>query len=147
MSLRDKLLQDIKEALKQKDNLRKTVIQIIRAELLQLEKDSKIEITDDVIINVIVKEIKKRKDVLPDYEKSGRIDSINDINKEINILMSYLPKQLSEDEVLKIIRQTLLEDNISSIKDIGRAITAITPKVKGSVDMKCVVELIKKELK
>lgn len=94
MSLKEQLFADLKEAMKQKDNVLKDTIQMVRAGVLQIEKDQKIELEDDGIIEVIVKEIKKYYDVLPDFEKSGRQDLIDELNKKITILKSYLPEQL-----------------------------------------------------
>jgi uncharacterized protein len=146
MSLKETLFQDMKEALKEKDSVRKDVIQIVRAGILQVEKDSKIDVNDDHVVEIISREIKKRNDVLPDYEKSGRTDSIEGINKQLAILKSYLPKQLSNEEILIIIKDTITEANATSLKEIGKVMQLITPKIKGLADTKTVSELIKKAL-
>ena len=97
--LKEKLLEDLKNSMKDKNNLRKNVIQMVRAAILQVEKDKQIEVTDDQIIDIIAKEAKKRKDSIPDYEKSGREDLLGQIKDEIAILEEYLPEQLSPEEV------------------------------------------------
>lgn len=146
MSLKERLLQDMKASLKEKDTLRKDIIQIVRAGVLQVEKDNKIELDDSGVIDVISREMKKRYDVLPDYEKSGREDSISEINRQIEILKSYLPEQLSEDEVDRIVKETITETGSSSMKDMGKVMKEVSPKVKGRADSKLVSELVKKNL-
>lgn len=99
--LKEKLLEDLKNCMKDKNVVRKNVIQMVRAAILQVEKDNGITLDDNQIIDIIAKESKKRKDSLVDYEKSGREDLINELKEEINILAEYLPKQLSMEEVEK----------------------------------------------
>ena len=91
--LKEKLMSDLKEAMKEKQILRKNVVQMIRAAILQVEKDKQIELDDNQIIEIIAKESKKRKDSLADYEKSGRQDLIEQVKQEIEIISEYLPKQ------------------------------------------------------
>ncbi len=146
MSLKETLLQDMKEAMKQKDSIRKNTVQLVRSGILQLEKDNKIELDDDGVIDVIVKELKKRRDSLPDFEKSGRTDLVDNLNKEIEILMNYLPQQLSEQEVTVIVADTINELGANSMKDMGKVMAALTPKLKGRADNKIVSELVKKSL-
>ena len=102
--LKEKLLEDLKNSMKDKNIVRKNVVQMVRAGILQVEKDKHIELNDDQIIEIIAKESKKRKDALADYEKSGRQDLIDEIKEEIEILAEYLPKQLSVEEVEKIVK-------------------------------------------
>ena len=93
--LKEKLLEDLKESMKEKNVIRKNVVQMVRAAILQIEKDKKIEVSDSQIVEIIAKEAKKRKDALEDYQKSGREDLIEQMNQEIKILNEYLPKQFS----------------------------------------------------
>ena len=102
MSLKEQLFADLKTAMKEKDTIKKDTIQLIRSGVLQIEKDNKVELDDEGVIEVISKQLKSRRDSLPDYEKSGRQDLIEKLNKEIEVLLSYLPEQLSEDEIQKI---------------------------------------------
>ena len=102
MSLKDKLMLDLKEAMKDKDTIRKNTVQLVRSGVLQIEKDKKIELDDEGVLDVISKELKKRRDSMPDYVKSGRQDLIDNLNKEIEVLLTYLPKQLTEDEIRAI---------------------------------------------
>lgn len=108
--LKEKLLEDLKNCMKDKNVVRKNVIQMVRAAILQVEKDNGITLDDNQIIDIIAKESKKRKDSLVDYEKSGREDLINELKEEINILAEYLPKQLSMEEVEKIVKEVIEEE-------------------------------------
>lgn len=146
MSLKERLLEDMKNAMKQKDTVSKNAIQMARAAILQVEKDNQITLDDDGIIEVIAKEVKKRRDVLPDYERSGRQDLVDELKAEIDVLMKYLPQQLSEEELEAIARQVVEETGASSPKDMGRVMQAVMPKVKGRADGKLVNVIVKKIL-
>lgn len=146
MSLKDKLLEDMKEAMKEKDTIRKNTVQLIRSGILQIEKDKKVELDDEGVLDVIAKELKKRRDSLPDFEKSGRLDLIADLNREIEILLGYLPEQLSAEEIEKIVDETIVAVGASSIKDMGKVMGAVTPKVKGRADNKIVSDFVKQKL-
>ncbi len=146
MSIKETLTQDLKLALKEKDTIKKNTVQGIRAAILQFEKDNLTELSDDGILDVIAKELKKRKDVLPEYEKSGRQDLITQLNREIEIVMGYLPSQLSEDELDEIVRQAVETTGASSMKDMGALMAEVMPKVRGRADGKMVNALAKKYL-
>ncbi|WP_273326478.1 GatB/YqeY domain-containing protein [Vallitalea guaymasensis] len=147
MSLKVQLLQDMKSAMKEKDTLRKNTIQLVRSAILQEEKDNHVELSDDDIIKIISSQVKKRKSSLPEYEKSGRTDLVDDLKVEINILMSYLPEQLSDEELTSIVEKTIEEVGASSMKDMGKVMSAIIPKVQGKADNKKVSEIIRNILK
>ena len=146
MSLKDKLLQDLKEAMKEKDTVRKNTVQLVRSGILQIEKDKKIELDDEGVIDVISKELKKRRDSMPDYVKSGRQDLIDNLNKEIEVLLTYLPKQLTEDEIKVIVEEAVKETGAATMKDMGKVMANVTPKVKGRADNKIVSGLVKQML-
>ena len=146
MSLKETLLNDMKEALKTKDTLRKDTVQIIRAGVLQIEKDSGVQADDAAVIDVISKELKKRYDVLPDYERSGREESIAEVKRQIEIMKSYLPAQLSNAEILEIVDAAVKEAGAVSPKDMGKVMQIVTPKVKGRADTKAVSETVKAAL-
>ncbi len=146
MSLKEVLQQDLKTAMKEKDTLRKNVIIMVKAGILQIEKDKKIELDDEGVIEVIAKGVKQRKDSIVEFEKGNREDLIENINKEIDILMSYLPQQLSEEEVSKIVAETIIEVGASSAKDMGKVMSALMPKVKGRADGKLVNIIVKQQL-
>jgi uncharacterized protein YqeY len=144
MSLKERLLEDFKTAMREKDIVSKNVIQMVRSAVLQIEKDSKTTLDDDGIIEVIAKELKKRRDSLPDYEKSGRQDLINDLKAEIEILLRYLPQQLTEEELEAIIKQAIEETGASSAKDMGKVMQVVMPQVKGRADGRMVSQIAKR---
>ena len=146
MSIKETLAQDLKLSMKEKDLIRKNTVQSIRAAILQVEKDNLTELDDEAIIDVIAKELKKRKDVLPDYEKSGREELITQLNREIEIVMGYLPSQLSEDELDEIVKNAVESTGASSMKDMGKIMAEVMPKIKGRADGKLVNALAKKYL-
>ncbi len=146
MSLKEQLLADLKEAMKQKDNILKDTVQMVRAGILQIEKDKKIELDDDGVIEVVAKELKKCNDVLPDYEKSGRQDLIDELNKKVEILKSYLPAQLTVDEIKTIVADAVSEVGALSMKDMGKVMALVQPKVKGRADGKTVSDVVKQML-
>ena len=102
--LKEKLLQDLKEAMKNKDVNRKNAVQMVRTGILQIEKDKGIEVTDEQILGIIAKEVKIRKDSLSEYEKADRQDLIEQVTEEIKALETYLPKQLSDEELTEEVR-------------------------------------------
>ena len=146
MSLKERLLQDMKDAMKAKDTVRKNTVQLIRSGVLQIEKDNKIELDDEGVLDVIAKELKKRRDSLPEFEKSGRTDLIENLNKEIDVLLGYLPEQLTEEEIQVIVEETIKEVQAESMKDMGKVMGSVTPKVKGRADNKIVSGYVKKLL-
>ena len=146
MSLKEQLLAYLKEAMKQKDTILKDTIQMVRAGILQIEKDKKIELDDDGVIEVVAKELKKCGDVLPDYEKSGRQDLIDELNKKVGILKSYLPAQLTIEEVKVIVTGAVAEVNASSMRDMCKVMSLVSPKVKGRADGKTVSDIVKQVL-
>ena len=146
MSLKEQLFADLKTAMKEKDTLKKDTVQLIRSGILQYEKDNKVELDDEGVLDIISKQLKSRRDSLPDYVKSGREDLIEKLNKEIEILLSYLPEQLSEEEIAKIVEEAIAETGAASVKDMGKVMGIVNPKLKGRADMKVVGALVKKLL-
>ncbi|MBO5505743.1 MAG: GatB/YqeY domain-containing protein [Clostridia bacterium] len=146
MALKDQLMNDLKEAMKDKDTIRKNTVQMVRSAVLQFEKDNKTELDDNGVIEVIAKELKKRKDVLPEYEKSGRDDLIEGLNKEIETLLGYLPAQLSKEELMEIVKVAIAETGATSMKDMGKIMAAVMPKTKGRADGKEINAIVKEML-
>ncbi len=144
--LKEKLLEDLKNCMKEKNVVRKNVIQMVRAAILQVEKDKQITLDDNQIIDIIAKESKKRKDALVDYEKSGREDLINEIREEIEILAEYLPKQLSVEEVESIVKEVIAEVGATSMKDMGSVMKAAKEKIGAASDGRTINEVVKKLL-
>lgn len=136
MTIKDKLKDDLKTAMKEKDSIRKNVVQLIKAGVLQVEKDNKVTLDDEGVLDVIAKQLKQRRDSLPDYEKSGRDDLIAQLKREMELLMEYLPAQLSHEELVAIVEEAVKETGASTIKDMGKIMKAVMPKVKGRADGK-----------
>jgi hypothetical protein len=146
MSLKDQLFLDFKEAMKKKETLRKNTIQSIRTAALQMEKDQKIDVSEEDYVKIIANLVKKRTSALPEFEKSGRLDLIDELKSEIDILMTYLPKQLSDDEVYEIVSKTIEELGAISMKDMGKVMGVLTDELSGKADTKLVSQLVKKRL-
>lgn len=144
--LKEKLLQDFKEAMKEKNELKKNTIMMVRAAILQIEKDTQKELNDDAILEIFAKEIKKRKDSLEDIEKSGRDDLIKQVNDEMAIIKAYLPQELSLEELQQIIDEVIIETGATSMKDMGKVMQAAKAKTAGRADNKVINEMVKKKL-
>ena len=144
--LKEKLLEDMKVSMRDKNVIRKNVIQMVRAAILQVEKDKQIELGDEQITEIIAKESKKRKDSLADYEKSGREDLINEINQEIEILAEYLPKPFSREEIEKIVEEIIVSTGASSMKDMGMVMKEAKAKIGPAADGKTINEIVKEKL-
>ncbi len=146
MALKEQLMDDLKSAMKEKDIIRKNTVQMVRSAILQYEKDNLKDLDEEGILDIIARELKKRRDVLPDYEKSGRDDLIADINREIEVLLTYLPKQLTEDELRTIVDEAIAETGASSMKDMGKIMANVMPKTKGRADGKMINAIVKEKL-
>ena len=134
------------EAMKSKDKDRLVVIRMVKAALKQEQIDHKKEINDDLLIDVINKQIKMRKDSIIEFEKGNRTDLVEKTQKEINVLMAYLPEQLSTEEVEKIINEIFEEVKPESQKDMGKVMKEAQAKLKGKADMKEVSTIIREKL-
>lgn len=143
MSLKERLADDLKAAMKDKDVIRKNAVQMVRAGILQIEKDKKITLDDEGVLEVIAKQLKQRRDSLPDYEKSGREDLIAGLKAEMDVLMEYLPAQLSREELEKIVSEAIEKTGASSMKDMGKVMAAVMPATKGRADGKEINEIVK----
>lgn len=146
MSLKEKLLEDLKTAMREKDEIRKNAVVMVRSAVLQVEKDNRVVLDEQGVIDIIGKEVKKRKDSLPDYEKSNREDLIENLKKEIEVLTVYLPEQLPDEQVEEIIKEIIEETGAEGIKDIGKVMPAVMSKVRGRADGKTVNQIVRKYL-
>ncbi|WP_024831423.1 GatB/YqeY domain-containing protein [Ruminiclostridium josui] len=146
MSLKELLVQDLKNAMKDGNDVAKTAIQMARSAVLQVEKDTKVTLDDDGIVEIITKEVKKRMDTLPDFEKSNRQDLIDNLKAEIEVLKKYLPQQLSEGEIEEIVKEAISSTGATSAKEIGKVMQAVMPKTRGKADGKLVNQIVKKLL-
>ena len=141
--LKEKLMEDLKESMKNKDTVRKNTVQMVRASILQIEKDKGIEVEDDKIIDIIAKEVKTKKDALKDFEKAKRQYLIDLTNREIEVLQEYLPKQLSRDEVKVEVQKIITEIGATSMKDMGAIMKEAKAKMGASAEGKTINEVAK----
>jgi len=144
--IKEKLLEELKVAMKDKNIVRKNTIQMVRAALLQVEKDKQIELTEEQAIEIIAKEAKKRKDAAKDFETSGREDLIAQNNEEIAILSEYLPKQLSIEEIEEVVKKVIEETGATSIKEMGIVMKKSKEQIGAAADGKAVSDVVKKLL-
>ncbi len=142
----DRIKNDMIKAMKEKDKFKLSVIRMIKASIDKERIDKKIEITDEVVIDVLAKELKTREESKLEFSKAGRTDLVEDLDKEIEIIKEYLPEPLTDEEIDKIITEAFKETEASSIKDMGKVMKIVTPKVKGRCDMKDVSSKIKAKL-
>ena len=145
MSLKERLMADLKDAMKNKDKLRKDVITMVRAAIKQKEVDERVELDDADIENIISKQLKEKKSSIDEFKKGNRQDLVDQTNAEIEILLKYLPEQLSDEELKEIIKKVIDENEITSMKDIGKLMKNVMPLIKGKADGKQ-VNIIAKEL-
>lgn len=146
MTILERLNSDMKEAMKAKDSFSLSVIRMAKG-AIQLEAiNKKKELSDDDMVSVISKQIKMRNDSIKEFEKANRTDLVEQNQKEIAILNTYMPEQLSDEEVNKIIDEAFVKLNPTSSKDMGIIMKEISPKVKGKADMGKVNSIIKDKL-
>mgnify|MGYP000888642153 CR=1 FL=1 len=146
MSLKKELMEDLKTSMKNKDSIRKNTITMVRAAIKQIEVDEKVELQDEEILEIISKQLKERKNAIEDFKKGERQDLVELTEKEMEILLEYLPKQLTEAEVEEIVRETIEEVQAHSMKDIGIIMKSVMPKVKGRSDGNTVNKIARKIL-
>ena len=119
---------------------------MIRSAILQIEKDTQKELSENEILEIIAKELKKRKETLSDIEKSGRDDLISEVNNELAIIKAYLPEELSKEEVEKIVAEAIKESGATSIKEMGKVMQIAKAKTAGRADNKMLSDLIRSSL-
>ncbi|MBR3210444.1 MAG: GatB/YqeY domain-containing protein [Bacilli bacterium] len=142
----EQLEKDMIEAMKAQEKERLTVIRMVKAALKQEQIDHKKEINDELLIDVVNKQIKMRKDSITEFEKGGRQDLVDATQKEIDVLLNYLPEQLSTEEVEKIIDDIFAEVKPEGQKDMGKVMKEAQAKLKGKADMKEVSTMIREKL-
>lgn len=146
MTLSERINNDLKEAMKSKDSFRLSVIRMVKGAMQLAKPNPREELTDDDVITVISKQIKMRNDSIKEFEAAGRSDLVEQNKKEIEILNTYMPKQLSEEELTEIIDKVFEEVKPTSQKDMGLIMKNISPLVKGKGDMSLVNKLVKERL-
>ena len=148
MTLRDRLTEDMKQAMKDKEagKLKLSVIRMVRSAAKNVEIDRRKELDDNELLDVVAKEVKMRRDSLDEFRKAGRPELLAVLEQEIAILMQYLPEQMSEAEVRALVTQAVADAQAASAKDMGKVMALLMPKVKGRADGKLVNSIVKEVL-
>lgn len=144
--LKDKLMADYKEALRLKDELRVGVIRMIRAAIKNAEIDKQSELNDEDVVRVIQSEIRKEREALEAFEQGGREDLAEETRRKLEILESYLPEMLSEDEIRNMAQEAIEEAGALSPRDMGKVMSILMPKVKGRADGRIVSGIVRELL-
>ena len=163
MSLREKIQTDIRKAMQEKNAVRVSVLRMVMAAVFNKEKEKRnklskggeepgkldelSQLTDDEVMEVISSEAKKRKDSIEQYTKGDRKDLAEKEEQELKLLSEYMPEQMSEDEVRKIVKQKIEEMSISGSQETGKLMGAIMPQLKGKVDGNVVGKIVQEEIK
>ncbi|MBP2641772.1 MAG: Yqey-like protein [Firmicutes bacterium] len=148
MSLKERLMTDMKQAMKDKEagKLRLSVIRMVRASIKNGEIDQKKEFNDDEVLDILAKEVKMRRDSMEDFRKGNRPDLVEQLEQEIVILKEYLPEQLSEDTIRELVTQAIQETQAVTVKEMGKVMAVLMPKVKGRADGKLVNAVVRELL-
>ena len=146
MGLKEDLMKALKEAMQNKETLKKETITMLRAAILQVEKDSQKELSEQEMQAIVAKEVKKRKESIVDFEKGGRLDIVEGLKQEIEVLSVYLPEQLSETEIVAMVQDAIVSTGAAGMKDMGKVMGALREKTQGKADGKLVSDIVKAEL-
>lgn len=144
--MKDKILNDIIIAMKSKDKDKLATLRLLKGAIQLEEISKKADLTDDEIISIISKQIKTRSESMENFKKANRKDLITKTEREIEILNEYMPKQLSKEEVVNIIKLAFDEIKPTSIKQMKEIMAYLNPKLKGRTDMKMVSQIVKEKL-
>ena len=144
--MKDKLQKELVNSMKEHDKKKIDVIKMVKAAIQMEEINLKRQLTDDEVLNIITKQVKMRKDAIKDFEKASRDDLVKSYNDEIEILNSYLPKELSDEEAEQIIDQVFSIVNPTSPPDMGKIMKEVSPKLKNRYDMSKASTIIKDKL-
>ena len=144
--LKEKLMEDLKNAMKEKNVNKKNAIQMVRTAILQIEKDKGIEVEDSKILEIIAKEVKNRKDSIEEFEKAGREDLVNQAKEEIEAIEGYLPKQLTREEIKGKVAAIISKVGATSIKDMGTVMKEAKSEIGAAADGRAINEVVKELL-
>ena len=144
--LKEQLMQDLKDAMREKDVNKKNAVQMVRTAILQIEKDKGITVEDSKILEIIAKEVKTRKDSIVEFEKGGRDDLVKQAQDEIEVLAKYLPKQLTKEELQEKISAIIEKIGATSMKDMGAVMKEAKQEIGTAADGKTINEVVKELL-
>ena len=146
MSLKERLQEDWKNALKSGDKFKANTISMAKAAVLLVEKTDGKKLDDEKIIDIIAKEVKERRESILEFEKGKRQDLVEKAKSEIDILLEYLPQQLSKEEIYEIIRNAVNEVGAESMRDMKKVMAIVVPKTRGRADGKLISQIVKEHL-
>ena len=146
MSLKERIQQDVTDAMRAREKERLATIRLITAAIKQREVDERVELNDEQVLVVLDKMCKQRRESISQFEKAGRDDLIATENSELEIITPYLPEQLGEDEINALIDAALEETGATSVKDMGKVMGLLKPKLQGRTDMGAASALIRSKL-
>jgi uncharacterized protein YqeY len=146
MGLEERLVEEMKQAMKSNDKLKLSTIRMIRSSIKNKEIEQRKPLDDEGILRVMQGMVKKGEESIEQFRAGGRMDLVDKETKEIETLKSFMPQPLSREEILKIIDQTIEETKASSLKDIGKVMKSVMPKLGGKADGSLVNQLVKEKL-
>ena len=146
MTLKAQILDDVKSAMRARDQKRLTALRLITSAIKQIEVDKRIEVDDQIVLGVLDKMVKQRRESLEQYQSAGRDDLAAQEKFELELIAVYLPEPLSDDEVAALISQAVAETGASSIRDMGAVMNKLRAEVQGRADMKAVSSAVKAQL-
>lgn len=148
MTLKERLMADMKEAMKAKEagKVKLSVIRMARAAIKNTEIEKGKELSDQEVIEVLAREVKQRRDAIVEYRKAEREDVVKDLEAEIEVLLGYLPQQLTHDEIKALVQEAIREVGATGPKEMGKVMGVLMPRVKGRADGKLVNEIVRQEL-
>lgn len=146
MTLKAKIQEDVKTAMRARDQKRLTALRLITAAIKQIEVDKRIELDDQAVLGVLDKMVKQRRESLDQYQSAGRDDLAAQEQYELDLLAPYLPEPLSDDEIAALIKQAVADTGASSIRDMGAVMNKLRGDVQGRADMKAVSSAVKAQL-
>ncbi|PDO10287.1 MAG: aspartyl-tRNA amidotransferase [Candidatus Reconcilbacillus cellulovorans] len=146
MGIVERLNEDMKQAMKDQDKFRLSVIRMLRSAIKNAEIDKRKPLGEDEAVEVLSRELKLRQDSLQDFERGGRADLADNIRKEIAVIREYLPRPLSEEELTELVERAIRDTGASSKADIGKVMAVLMPQVKGRADGRHVQRLVQERL-
>lgn len=146
MSLKQRISDDMKNAMRAKDSARLGAIRLLLAAMKQREVDERIELDDDAVVTIVEKQLKQRKDSFSQYQAAGRQDLADQEAFEIEVLTAYMPQQLAAEEIAALVKQAVAESGATSPRDMGKVMAWLKPKLAGRADMNSVSGLVKSAL-
>ena len=146
MSLKARIMEDIKTAMREKNKEKLATLRLISAEIKQVEVDQRIEMDDAAVTAVLVRMVKQRKESIDQFQKAARLDLVAQEESELSIIMPYLPEQMSQEDVEAAISEAIKATGALTMKDMGKVMGMLKPQLEGKADMGVVSKLLKAAL-